>query len=541
MKRRDSLLRELQSRPRTFDLVVVGGGITGAGIAREAAGSGLKTLLVEQRDFAWGTSSRSSKMVHGGLRYLGGGQYRLTRDAVTERQRLMDEAPGLIEPLRFIMPHFQRQFPGPRLFQVLLRVYDWISRTHSRQLLTPGETMQWVPGLNTEKLTGASGFTDAVTDDARLVQRVITEARQDGAWCLNYVKAVKVLRTDGKVSGLELQAEDDTEAFIVNTPLVINATGVWADRLQQPDSDEKPMTIRPLRGSHLVLPWHKLPVSCSVSLFHPDDKRPVFAFPWAGTTVLGTTDLDHKESLDKEPRIAGEEVDYLLRISTRLFPGAAISRSDVLSTWAGVRPVVTAEHSTAGPKAPSKESREHEFREDMGLISIAGGKLTTFRLIAREALSRGLGGEEHLRPESGPVFRPAPRLLRPANINHQNWQRLTGFYGSDLCAVLQAGPTVPVSDDAASGSVPGELLWAEVVWACKHEDVKHLDDLMLRRTRLGLIAPEGGKALLPLVKQHCQSTLNWNDDQWRAEEVRYMDLWREAYSLPGHPESTHAV
>lgn len=541
MKRRDSLLRELQSSPRTFDVVVVGGGITGAGIAREAAGSGLKTLLVEQRDFAWGTSSRSSKMVHGGLRYLGSGQYRLTRDAVTERQRLMDEAPGLIEPLRFIMPHFQRQFPGPRLFQILLRVYDWISRTHSRQLLTPGEAMQWVPGLNTEKLTGASGFTDAVTDDARLVQRVITEARQDGAWCLNYVKAVKVLRVEGQVSGLELQAEDYAEAFIVNTPLIINATGVWADRLQQPDSDEKPMTIRPLRGSHLVLPWHKLPVSCSVSLFHPDDKRPVFAFPWAGTTVLGTTDLDHKESLDKEPRIAVEEVDYLLRISKRLFPRAAISRSDILSTWAGVRPVVTADHGTAGPKAPSKESREHEFREDKGLISIAGGKLTTFRLIAREALTRGLGGEERLRQESGPVFRPTPRLLRPANISHQNWQRLVGFYGSDLCAVLQAGPTAAVSDDAASGSVPGELLWAEVVWACKHEDVKHLDDLMLRRTRLGLIAPEGGKALLPLVKQYCQSTLNWDDEQWRAEELRYLALWSEAYSVPGHPEPTHAV
>jgi len=541
MKRRDSLLKELQSRTHTFDVVVVGGGITGAGIAREAAGSGLNTLLIEQKDFAWGTSSRSSKMVHGGLRYLGSGQYRLTRDAVTERQRLMAEAPGLIEPLRFIMPHFQRQFPGPRLFQMLLRVYDWISRSHSRHFLTPGQTMQWVPGLNTVKLTGASGFTDAVTDDARLVQRVITEARQDGAWCLNYVKALKVLRIDGQVSGLELKAEDDAETFMVNTPLIINATGVWADRLQESVDGQKPMTIRPLRGSHLVLPWQKLPVSCSVSLLHPDDKRPVFAFPWAGTTVLGTTDLDHKESLDNEPRIAKEEVDYLLQISNSLFPGAAVSRRDVLSTWAGVRPVVTAQRSTAGPKAPSKESREHEFREDKGLISIAGGKLTTFRLIAREALIRGLEGEELLRPESDPVFRPAIHSRRPAQISHQNWQRLTGFYGSNLDAVLQAGPAVPVNDDTASVAVPGELLWAEVVWACKHEDVKHLDDLMLRRTRLGLIVPEGGRALLPKVKQHCQSALNWDDEQWRAEEARYLALWSEAYSLPGRSEATHAV
>lgn len=536
MKRRDTLLRELQNSTHTFDVVVVGGGITGAGIAREAAGSGLSTLLVEQKDFAWGTSSRSSKMVHGGLRYLGSGQYRLTRDAVTERQRLMAEAPGLIEPLRFIMPHFQRQFPGPRLFQILLRVYDWISRSQSRHFLTPGETMQWVPGLNTTKLTGASGFTDAVTDDARLVQRVITEARHEGAWCLNYVKAMNVLRTNGEVSGLELQAEDETETFTVNTPLIINATGVWADRLQQPVDGQKPMTIRPLRGSHLVIPWQKLPVSCSVSLFHPDDKRPVFAFPWAGTTVLGTTDLDHTDSLDKEPRIAGEEVDYLLRISSSLFPGAAVSRRDILSTWAGIRPVVTAEPSNASSKAPSKESREHELREDNGLISIAGGKLTTFRLIAREALTRGLGSEERLRPVNDPVFRQTAPPQRPATISHQNWQRLTGFYGSDLSAVMQAGPAEPVYDDATPVLVPGELLWAEVVWACKQEDVKHLDDLMLRRTRLGSIVPEGGKALLPKLKQHCQSALEWDDEQWHAEEARYLAIWREAYSLPPRPE-----
>ncbi|MBQ0831949.1 glycerol-3-phosphate dehydrogenase/oxidase [Marinobacter sp.] len=541
MTRRDSLLRELQNSAHTFDVVVIGGGITGAGVAREAAGSGLNTLLVEQKDFAWGTSSRSSKMVHGGLRYLGSGQYRLTRDAVSERQRLMTEAPGLIEPLRFIMPHFQRQFPGPRLFQMLLRVYDWIARSKSRHFLTPGETMHWVPGLNTTKLTGASGFTDAVTDDARLVQRVINEARQDGAWCLNYVKAVSVLRTNGEVSGVELQAEHDTSAFTVNTPLIINATGVWADRLQQPVDGQKPMTIRPLRGSHLVIPWKKLPVSCSVSLLHPDDKRPVFAFPWAGTTVLGTTDLDHNESLDSEPRIADEELDYLLKISNRLFPGTSISRTDVLSTWAGVRPVVTAEQKVAGTKAPSKESREHEFREDKGLISIAGGKLTTFRLIAREALARGLGGEELLRPENDPVFRPSASLQKPNHISHQNWQRLTGFYGSDLGSVLQAGPAQVVSCASDLGSVPGELLWAEVVWACKQEDVNHLDDLMLRRTRLGLILPEGGRAILANVRQHCQSALSWDDEQWRSEEARYLALWAYAYSLPSHSEPKHAI
>lgn len=533
MSRRNRLLHQLKDSTHTFDVVVIGGGITGAGIAREAAGSGLKTLLVEQKDFAWGTSGRSSKMVHGGLRYLGSGQYQLTRDAVSERQRLMAEAPGLIDPLCFIMPHFKRQFPGPLLFQTLLRVYDRIAGSRSRRFLTRAELMQWVPGLNSSRLTGASGFTDAVTDDARLVQRVMAEARQDGAWCLNYLKAVKVRRTDGRVSGLELQAEEDAKSFTVNTSLVINATGVWADRLQEPGDGKQTMSIRPLRGSHLVLPWHKLPVSCSVSLLHPDDKRPVFAFPWSGTTVLGTTDLDHTDSLDNEPRIAQEEVDYLLKITSSLFPAAEVSQHDILSSWAGVRPVVTAKKRTSSSLSPSKESREHEFVDDNGLISVSGGKLTTFRLIAREALTRGLEGADQLRPDSDPVFQSPPPLQQPGQLSHQNQQRLTGFYGSFVNDVLKAGPAEPVSDSEAN---PGALLWAEVIWACKQEDVQHLDDLMLRRTRLGLIFPQGGKALLPTLKQHCQPALNWTDEQWHLEERRYLTLWQEAYALPTHRE-----
>ena len=329
---RTEILNALRSGTNEFDVVVVGGGITGAGVAREAAGSGLRTLLVEQKDFSWGTSSRSSKMVHGGLRYLGSGHYGLTRDAVRERERLMAEAPGLIEPLRFIMPHFKGQFPGPRLFQTLLRVYDLIARNRSRHFLTPAESMLWVPGLTGEKLAGASGFTDAVTDDSRLVLRLIAEARRDGAMCLNYTQADEIKRSNGDVSGLLIQAERNDTPIEVLAPLVINATGAWADRLQSSETSEDTKHIRPLRGSHLVLPWSSLPVSCSVSLFHPEDGRPVFAFPWLGTTVLGTTDIDHEGNLDQEPVISESETAYLLKIASRLFPGSPITRSDILST-----------------------------------------------------------------------------------------------------------------------------------------------------------------------------------------------------------------
>ncbi|MFN2360668.1 MAG: glycerol-3-phosphate dehydrogenase/oxidase, partial [Marinobacter sp.] len=428
-------LEQLGTDNTEYDVVVIGGGITGAGIAREAAGSGLRTLLVEQNDFSSGTSSRSSKMVHGGLRYLGSGQFNLTRDAVRERERLMAEAPGLIDPLRFIMPHYRKQFPGPRLFQILLRVYDRIAGNPSRQRLSPAETLQWVPGLATDNLVAASGFTDAVTDDSRLVQRVIEEAEQDGALSLNYLQADAVIR-DGDtaaVTGIRLRdTSTDGQTLVVNTRLVVNATGAWARTLQQVDDDKT--SIRPLRGSHLVLPFSRLPVSCSVSLFHPRDRRPVFAFPWQGTTVLGTTDLDHDKDLSEEPAITREELDYLLQISETLFPASNITDSDIIATWAGVRPVVSEHSPSAKSVKPSKENREHVIWSDNGLISIAGGKLTTFRLIAREVLTRAqdLIPEMTLRPGDARVFSPPDALERPRNISHRGWERLKGFYGPAL-------------------------------------------------------------------------------------------------------------
>lgn len=522
---RSETLETLRAGSHEFDVIVVGGGITGAGVAREASGSGLRTLLVEQKDFSWGTSSRSSKMVHGGLRYLGGGHYNLTRAAVRERERLMDEAPGLIDPLRFIMPHFKGQFPGPRLFQTLLRVYDFIARNRSRHFLTPSESMLWVPGLTGNNLSGASGFTDAVTDDSRLVLRLIAEARRDGALCLNYTRALEVKRQAGQVSGLLVQPEESETPIEISAPLVINATGAWADRLQSDEASAKAMKIRPLRGSHLVLPWSCLPVSCSVSLFHPEDRRPVFAFPWLGTTVLGTTDLDHEGSLDQEPVISEAETSYLLEIASRLFPGSRISRRDILSTWSGVRPVVT----DGTGKSPSKENREHELRTDRGLISIAGGKLTTFRVIARQALAQGFGEQTQkaLRPESAPVFQPVNDPVRPPAVGHLTWRRLQGFYGPELAQVIASGPMQPVVQNQAS-----DLLWAELCWACQKEDVQHLDDLLLRRTRLGLVLPEAGKAHLPEIRRHCQALLGWNDRHWEQEQARYLGIYHSAYSLP---------
>lgn len=529
MQKTDRQTRLDQLRQNTdFDVVIIGGGITGAGIAREAAGSGLKTLLIEQQDFAWGTSSRSSKMVHGGLRYLGSGHVGLALDAVRERQRLLAEAPGLIEPLKFIMPHYRKQFPGPKVFGLLLWAYDRLAGQSSRHFLSPGETLQWVPGLSAENLTGASGFTDAVTDDARLVLRVLDEAVDDGAVCLNYLRAARIHRTDGQVTGVTLtdtapEQSGDEQPIRVNARLVFNATGAWADHLREHSTrDER---IRPLRGSHLILPFDVLPVSCSVSLMHPEDRRPVFAFPWLGTTVLGTTDLDHSHDLDEEPVITEPEIQYLLTVANTLFPGCPIHRNQVLGSWSGVRPVV----SQGDGRNPSKENREHVIWSDDGLVSVAGGKLTTFRLIAREALEAGAKALENLvlRDNAQPVFRPCSPSARPQGITHTRWRRLTGYYGPYLKDLLDAG---------SLATIPGtETLWAEVLWALAHGQVIHLDDLLLRRTRLGMMLPDGASTLLPELKSVCQQALDWDDSRWDQEQNRYLGIWSAAYSLPPMP------
>ena len=504
-----------------YDVIVIGGGITGAGVAREAAAAGLKTLLVEQRDYAWGTSSRSSKMVHGGLRYLATGHVSLTRQAVAERQRMLAQAPGLVDRMRYVLPHYRKEFPGPRLFGALLWLYDRFAGEHNRQTIAPIEMLQWLPGLDTRRLRSASVFTDAVTDDARLVLRVLAEARALGAITRNYVRASKVVKPDDAPWTVTLEEQRGSgRARTITTSLVVNATGAWADRLWRTGHGRE--HIRPLRGSHILLPFERLPVSVCLTLAHPRDRRPVFVFPWLGRTVVGTTDLDHTADLDQEPRISGEEVAYLLDVVDKAFPGTTLSLADVVSSWAGVRPVVTRK---AG-RAPSAESREHVIWEEGGLVSVAGGKLTTFRPIAREVLLVGAPRLKQLtlQEEDAPLFRPAPALQRPGTVSRLTWQRMKGQYGPVLGDVLVSG---------ALEAIPGsDYLWCELYWCARHESVVHLDDLLLRRTRLGLILPDGAAGLLPALRQKLAPVMNWSQQRWEAEIERYLVLWRDAYALP---------
>jgi glycerol-3-phosphate dehydrogenase len=506
----------------TWDLIVIGGGISGAGILREAARRGWRCLLLEQRDFAWGTSSRSSKMVHGGLRYIAKGQWRLTRDSVRERQRLLDEAPGLVEPMSFLMPHYRGGFPGPRVLGGLLSVYDALAGRRSHRFHDAQQLRYLAPGVKESDLLGGTSFVDALTDDARLVMRVLSEARADGAVVVNGVRVEHLLRENGRVCGVQIEDCEAGTTLQLRCGVLAVATGAWAERLRP---TEAPRQLRPLRGSHLLLPGWRLPVAQAFTFMHERDRRPVFVFPWEGATVVGTTDLDHREGLDQSASISGEELDYLLAACTQQFPGAEVTANDVLSTWSGVRPVVG--NAGAHQDKPSNETREHVLWQEPGCVTLAGGKLTTFRPQAIEVLKAcAVMLDRSFVDDAAPVFAAVPALAVP-ELSSNQWRRLAGRHGRNLPTLAQL--IKEVSHETVGAT---DTLWAELAFACEAEMVLHLDDLLLRRTRLGLLLPRGGEEYFTAIRQLCQPRLAWSDEHWQQEIQRYRALWQRHHGLP---------
>lgn len=505
----------------SWDMVVIGGGITGAGVAREAARRGLKILLVEQRDYAWGTSSRSSKMVHGGLRYIAQGDIRLTWHSLTERERLLQEAPGLVTRMGYWFAHYRHKFPGRFIFGILLMLYDLLAGVRDHRFFPRPEFLKRMPGYREPDLTGASRYTDALVDDSRLVLRVLDEAMADGALCLNYCKVKSLRMENGQVAGVCLLDAESGAELGVPAKLVVNATGAWADRLREPLAGEK--KVRPQRGSHVVLAAGRLPLGEAVIFTHADDKRPLFIYPWEGRTVIGTTDLDHKDDLDAEASITAQEVAYILRGVNAQFPQEKITPADVIATFSGVRPIVA---SGSGVN-PSAERRDHVVWDDKGLVTVTGGKLTTFRLIALDVLKKAQAYFPGLdaRDSKARVFRAVGII--PGTHPAADLQRLKGRFGFHVSQFLNEGlPEELVALPAV------KTLLAELRWALRYEQVVHLDDLLLRRTRLGLLLPQGAQELLPRLRAQCLGELGWNDERWQAECERYHDIWQRHYSLP---------
>ncbi|MBI4910257.1 MAG: glycerol-3-phosphate dehydrogenase/oxidase [Acidobacteria bacterium] len=463
-----------------FDVLVIGGGIVGAGVARDASMRGLRTMLVEQADFASGTSSRSSRLLHGGIRYLAQGRIGLVREASVEKMRLHDVAPHLASPLPFVFPAWQGcGWPRWKL-AIGVRLYDLLCGRISggSEGLSRDQVLARAPGLREVGLTGGVRYFDALTNDARLVLDTLHSAEDAGANVANYVRFVGCSDA-GATRRCELLDTLTGEPFTVTARSVVDAAGAWAGGLQRSS-----VRLRLTKGVHLVIDRGRLPVADAVVL--PEGDRILFVIPWGERAIIGTTDTDF--SGNPEDVTSGEDdVAYLLRAVNSAFPAARITGADLVSTWAGVRPLIAPRHGRAG--APSDLSRSHQIRmSEPGWFDIAGGKLTTYRLMAERTVDRVC---EHLRG---------------------NWRSCT----------TAATPLRTPAAAQFSSILPPAFGPEAVEFYCRREWVVHLDDVLLRRTSWHFYEKNAGQ--LALYTAHWMAEwLGWDAKRAGSELRRYSE------------------
>lgn len=497
-----------------WDVLIIGGGITGAGIFYMASKLGLKTLLIEQRDYSWGTSSRSAKLVHGGLRYLAQGQILTTWHSVRERQYLLKKYGDIIHQLRFIIPSYKNSF-APYVTEFGLNVYDLMACRPDYLKHNKYNFSMRVPLLSQKNIKGGLSFSDATTDDSRLVLRVITEGRLYGGTAINYTKMQELMNDQkGRVRGVIVEDQLTGSTYEVFSKVTINATGIFSDSIRS-QLNKKPK-LRKLRGSHIIFPHWRFPIYQGISINHPIDKRPLYVIPWNGVTLFGTTDIEHHEDLQVEPKISNEESSYLFRALHEYFPTLHLSKKDAISTFAGVRPVID-----TGKENPSKESRDYAVWDDNGLITVTGGKLTTFRLLARDTLKK---------------------TRKYLQVPHQNDYNKNTTASSELQSLLMDHEQFKISKQELSNNLHASSIishqfindtnisWEELIYLAKVEQVVHLDDLLLRRSRLGLILKDGGIHLFDQLEKIIAPVLGYNKQTFEEERNRYINIWNQYYS-----------
>ncbi|MEN9643878.1 MAG: hypothetical protein RL238_547 [Actinomycetota bacterium] len=499
----------------SFDLLVVGAGITGAGVALDAATRGLKVALVERDDFASGTSSKSSKMVHGGLRYLQQGDVALVRQALRERQRLFDNAPHLVTVLPFMIPILTKDGVVSRKVARALGSAMWaydaaggwrVGRLHRR--LRKRTAFAHLPTMHEARLASAYLYFDAGADDARLVLTLCRTAAQHGAVVANRCAVVELTHgPDGKASGAVVQA--DGRRISVKAAAVVNAAGVWSDDVRALDEGTHPDNIRPAKGVHVTVPWEKVRCDIAVVIPVPKDRRSLFLVPWGplpdGTfqhAYIGTTDTDHDGSLD-DPQCTKDDIDYVLRAVNASLT-TDITEHDITGVWAGLRPLVKA----AADGRTADLSRNHALhRSANGVLTITGGKLTTYREMAEDTVDAVL----QLLGRSGKCRTQRLRLLGAGRRHKPDGSRaahLHGRYGT-----LSAEVEALVTADPSLGEplVAGHPhLRAEVVYAARHEMARTVDDVLTRRTRLRLFDRAAAQAAAPTVAALMAPELGWS-------------------------------
>jgi glycerol-3-phosphate dehydrogenase len=501
-----------------WDLLVIGGGITGVGIFREASRCGLRALLVEQADFASGTSSNSAKLIHGGLHYLRRLQIGVTFSSVRARDRLLQSGAGLIEPIDFLLPFHDADRRKALAASFGLSVYDAMSGRFHRPVHVPADRLiMTAPGID-RSFVEALRYTDAQTDDVRLTLRVLAEGRRNGGVARNYVEVTELMRDHhGTIVGAEIHDKIADQTAIIRARNVVNAAGPWASAFQA--SRKRRHGLRLIRGSHLIFPHAVLPVSTAIATEHVESELPLYFIPWRGVTIVGTTHIDMGDSIMGPARASDHEIDYLLRGTQAVFPDRCITHAEIQATFSGYRPIVD-----RGRGEPSEASRDFAIRDEDGLITVMGGKLTTFHTMARQALRKMTPRTERSLAHS--LQRPPLDEVEIANDRRDDERlfdsvRLTAWYGADAMLAFHEMPAsehLPLCEHG--GTTP-----AQIRWSARSEDIQHLDDLLLRRTRLGLLTRDGGLGLLEHVKPIVQAELGWSDMRWRLEVDDYRHHW----------------
>ncbi|MCC6877961.1 MAG: glycerol-3-phosphate dehydrogenase [Sandaracinaceae bacterium] len=553
------------------DLLVVGGGITGAGIARDASRRGLSVALVEMNDLAFGTSSRSSKLIHGGLRYLEQYEFSLVFESVSERRVLQDIAPHLVNPLGFLFPVYQGARKPVWMINAGMWIYDGLSLFRSPKIhknLKPREVAEHEPALRSDGLKGAPLYYDCATDDARLTLETALDAVAHGATIATWAKVTSFLKTeDGRVRGAVVRDELTGALKEIEARTVVNATGPWTDQtmaMSQPRSGSS--VLRPTKGIHIVVDHQKLPVNHAVVCFHPSDARVLFAIPWGDRSYVGTTDTDY-EGDPSAVCATLADVDYLIAASNHYFPQHTLQREDVIATWAGIRPLMAPNGEGTDEMSESSVSREHQILIGPDrLITIAGGKLTTYRRMAGEVVDtvarllelsgkpRELGdprtGKEPLPgavgwPEDDDHAKVADEI---AKAGHPRVPEDVATYLADRYGMrgVDIGRRC-TKTGAVERLVPGRPeIMAAVDWAVTEELAATICDVMIRRTQIFFRDHDQGLGAVEKVADRMAELLGWDAQTRAAEIARYRDevalsrKWKEELQTSSEPAHASA-
>ena len=535
-------MEKLEKDP--LDLLVIGGGITGAGISLDAIKRGLRTGLIEMQDYAAGTSSRSTKLIHGGLRYLKQFEVGLVAEVGKERAIVYENGPHVTTPEWMMLPFYKGGTFGPLMTNIGLRVYDFLAgvkKEEKRKMLNPKEALEKEPLLHKDNLRGAGFYVEYKTDDARLTIEVVKKAVELGALASNYIKAIDFLYDDGTVIGVLAEDQINGETFSIYAKKIINATGPWVDELREIDGSKQGKTLHLTKGAHLVFSKERFPLQQAI-YFDASDHRMIFAIPRGEKTYVGTTDTDYEGDI-AHPIVTKDDRDYLLAAANFMFPTLKLTKEDVESSWAGLRPLIA-----EGGKNPDEISRKDEiFVSDSGLYSMAGGKLTGYRKMAEEVVDRVV---EEIKTEEGVLYSQSETLNLPLSggdiggvnefprfkerklkegkakgIDQKELQFLIQTYGSNVDIIYRM---YEKNKETAEKDDIDPVVLAMLLYAIDYEQTYTPADFFIRRTGALFFdinwVNEHKEAVILFMKK----TLQWNENLTKQYTNELNQLINEA-------------